>query len=402
MLSRFENKNILLLQGPLGPFFRRFAQDLEASGARVTKIALNAGDALYYLGTRYVPYRGSFEDWPAFVEALVKKKKIDTVFALGDMRPYHRAAMPAIKEAGAEIYFFEEGYLRPDFITLEQDGVNGNSTMSRDPDFYTRANLSPIPDVKATDGAFSKSAWLTSYYYTAYNFLSFCYPRYEHYRDSNVFKHAFSWVRSGYRKLLYEPREAHLLSLVETELKKKYFFLPLQVWNDFQWKHSSFENIEQLVEHVTASFAKHADEGHKLVIKHHPADRAYRNYTRLIDSLVKKYNLANRVLYVFDLHLPTLLKNAIGTVVLNSTVGLSSIHHKTPVKVLGNAVYDIPPLTFSGELDDFWNAKTEVDYELYLRVRGWLEHNNQFNGNFYHLISDEGHATGIRWSRDAD
>jgi capsule polysaccharide modification protein KpsS len=399
MLDRFEGKNVLLLQGPIGPFFRRLARDLEARGCRVTKVALNAGDALYYLGTGHVPYRGSFEKWPAFVERLIREREIDTVFALGDMRPYHRALRPVFEEAGVESYFFEEGYLRPDFITLEAGGVNGNSPMPREIEPYLEADLAPIEDVSAPSRAFAKSGWLTAAYYTAFNFLCFLYPRYRHYRDSNVFKHAFSWVRGAFRKIVYARRESHLLPLFEGELSKKYFFVPLQVWNDFQWKHSKINSIEEFVERVLQSFARHADEDHKLVIKHHPADRAYRDYSGLIAAKVAEHGLGGRVFYVFDLHLPTLLRNALGTVVLNSTVGLSSVHHATPVKALGRAVYRVSPITFEGRLRDFWTAGIEFDYEIYLKFRGWMEHHNQFNGNFYARIPGTDYATGVRWDR---
>ena len=45
MLDRFAGSNVLLLQGPIGLFFRRLARDLTAQGAHVTKVAFNAGDA---------------------------------------------------------------------------------------------------------------------------------------------------------------------------------------------------------------------------------------------------------------------------------------------------------------------------------------------------------------------
>ncbi|WP_250313331.1 capsular polysaccharide export protein, LipB/KpsS family, partial [Escherichia coli] len=33
---------------------------------------------------------------------------------------------------------FEEGYLRPQFITVEEGGVNAYSSLPRDPDFYRK------------------------------------------------------------------------------------------------------------------------------------------------------------------------------------------------------------------------------------------------------------------------
>ena len=48
ILRPFKNKRILLLQGPLGPFFRRFAEDLSRLNTQVIKVNFNAGDELFY------------------------------------------------------------------------------------------------------------------------------------------------------------------------------------------------------------------------------------------------------------------------------------------------------------------------------------------------------------------
>ena len=37
---------------------------------------------------------------------------------------------------GLTVHVFEEGYLRPNWVTLEQGGVNNNSAMLRDPDWF--------------------------------------------------------------------------------------------------------------------------------------------------------------------------------------------------------------------------------------------------------------------------
>jgi len=60
--------------------------------------------------------------------------------------------------------------------------------------------------------------------------------------------------------------------------------------------------------------------------------------------------------YVHDLYLPTLLANALGAVVINSTVGLSTLNHGLPVKACTSAVYDMEGMAHQGELDDLWGA----------------------------------------------
>jgi len=53
------------------------------------------------------------------------------------------------------------------------------------------------------------------------------------------------------------------------------------------------------------------------------------------------------------LHLPTLFSHILGTITINSTVGLQTMYHNSPVKVLGKAIYDIEGLTDKIDLDSF-------------------------------------------------
>lgn len=47
---------------------------------------------------------------------------------------------------------------------------------------------------------------------------------------------------------------------------------------------------------------------------------------------------ADIIFYIHDQHLPALLEHARGAMMINSTVGLSAIHHNTPLKVCGTAI----------------------------------------------------------------
>jgi hypothetical protein len=71
--------------------------------------------------------------------------------------------------------------------------------------------------------------------------------------------------------------------------------------------------------------------------------------------------------------------------VINSTVGLSALHHGTPLMVLGDAMYDFTGLSFQGPLDSFWTQAEQgaPDMALYDRFRAYLVHHTQLNGSFY-------------------
>src|SRR5438045_9280928 len=59
-------KRVLLLQGPVGPFFRRLAKLLQAAGAEVHKVNFNGGDCLFY-PTDALTWPGPPSEWLQFL-----------------------------------------------------------------------------------------------------------------------------------------------------------------------------------------------------------------------------------------------------------------------------------------------------------------------------------------------
>jgi capsular polysaccharide export protein len=165
--------------------------------------------------------------------------------------------------------------------------------------------------------------------------------------------------------------------------------------------HSDYRDVETFIKSVVEDFAKEAPSDTYLVLKHHPMDRAYRDYTALCAQLAERNGIKKRVLYVHDLHLPTIYKHAQGVVVVNSTVGLSALMHGMPVKVCGRAMYNIKDLTYTGLLRDFWkqassfrsNAKALRGFEWYL-----IEH-TQLNGSVYRRLSMSKLQSGLIWNQ---
>ena len=145
------------------------------------------------------------------------------------------------------------------------------------------------------------------------------------------------------------------------------------------------------------SFASHAPADTLLVIKQHPMERGYSMHTAMIEGLARELCIPERVLYIHDQHLPTLLSNARGVVVINSTVGLSAIDHDTPVKTLGNAIYDMTGLTHQGELEDFWQNPPKPSRNLYNAFYHEVIRKTQINGNFYRRLPVQFYKSGVRW-----
>jgi capsular polysaccharide export protein len=401
--STFRDKRVLLLQGPLGPFFRRLSQDLTLAGARVFKVNFNGGDWLFYPDGAF-SYRGRMEDWPAYLEALLDQLQVDVVMLFGDCRPIHSSIHEIAHSRGLEIGVFEEGYVRPDFITLERFGVNGHSVIPRTPVFYLNNPVPAIEQMMPVGNTFWFAVrWAVLYYFAA-GLLKPFFSHYRHHRPLTWLE-SLRWLRSVWRKGYYALKERGILARLTGELNGRFFLVPLQVHNDSQVQvHSNFDSIPDFIDEVMASFAHHAPQNTTLVIKHHPLDRAYHDYTRLIRKRVGELGLQGRCLYIHDQHLPTLLQSACGVVVINSTVGLSAISHGTPVKARGKAVYDMMGLTFQGSLDDFWQQSqhNKPDRSLFENFQNYLVLHTQLNGSFYKRLPIIVSATGLLWTLKND
>ena len=390
----FRDKRVLLLQGPIGPFFRRLAADLRQANAQVFKINFNGGDWLFY-PTRATAFRGRRADWPAFFDQFLTEHQIDIVMLFGDCRPLHQAAHDICSARNIEVGVFEEGYVRPDFISLEPFGVNGRSQLTRDPAFYRKA-AAVRENPRSVGNAFWYVMTWAMLYNTAGRLLSFAFPHYRHHRSLTITE-GLLWLRSLWRKFYYDIRERGIQHRLETELANRFFLVPLQVHNDAQiYQHSDFPSVEDFIVQVMDSFAADAPADLTLVIKHHPLDRGCKDYSAWIDDHAESRGLTGRILYLHDQHLPSLLKHARGIVVINSTVGLSALHHGTPVKLCGRAIYDIAGLVYPGTLAEFWKQPRPGDPELYRKFRSVLIRRAQINGSFYRRLPMNGSHAGIR------
>ena len=397
-IHAFRGKRVLLLQGPVGPFFRRLAKDLSLAGAKVFKVNFNGGD-LFFFPTGAISYRGPMEEWPAYFEELLDSLSIDTVLLFGDCRPIHQAAIEIVNRKGIDLGVFELGYIRPDYVTLERSGVNGHSRLPRNPSFYLNYACRITDEPLSVGNTYWYSVLWAFFYYFAAILMKPIYWQYGHHRPLTV-REAFPWLRSVWRKAYYAFKERGVAARLIKDYSGRFFLVPLQVHNDAQVQvHSNYDSVAHFIRHTVASFAANAPERKVLVIKHHPMDRAYYDYTGLIREIVAEYSLQERCFYIHDHHLPTLLKHACGVVVVNSTVALSALFHKAPVKVCGKAIYDMEGLTFQGPLARFWRQAhlSRPNRQLYLSFVGHLIHHTQLNGSFYKRLPGVMLATGLRW-----
>ena len=393
-MNSFESlkgRKILFLQGPMGLFFKRLDANFRAKGALTYRIGLNMGDQFFSYRDNYTPFRGKVEAWSDFVKVFLEENKIDSVFLFGDCRFYQRVVIEIAKAFNLKVFVFEEGYLRPHYITMELYGVNGFSQLSRDPQFYLALPSQFVPEPEHARNSKIKMVISATLYYALSNLFSYQYPHYIHHRDFSAIEEAFYGVRGLFRKYLYAFKENGYLAEVTGKLSKQYYFVPLQTHNDFQiLQHSSYNSIEKFIIEVLESFSQHAPRDTYLLFKHHPVDRGRKNYHSFIAEQAKFLNIEERILIVYDVYLPELLKHAKATVTVNSTVGLTSISYGIPTLTLGEAIYDMEGLTNKGKsLELFWNDYSAPNPDLYQKFKQFLIQNTQLNGSFYGRIPKE-------------
>ena len=381
------------VKGKAPSFFQELADWLREKNRIVHRVIFNAGDQFYCQDNNALIFNKSAKHFSSWLYLVALEHQFDTIICFGDCRPMHMAAKKWAKKNNVRFLAFEEGYLRPNFITLENGGVNAFSSMPKDPKFYRYFELPLVSDVKPIDGHFAPRAWAAMSYYAISWLKKRQFPDYRHHKTFSPWKEMNYWIRAGWRKQLYRFTERHITHYLSNELNKNYYLAILQVYNDSQIRnHSPYDDVRDYITQVMRSFSEHAPTDKYLVFKHHPMDRGHRFYGKLIERLSDELDIRGRVIYVHDLHMPTMLKHARSVITINSTAGLSAIHHAKPLKVMGNALYNIEGLTYQNSLDKFWKSNFQPDMNLFRHFKNALLYKTQLNGVFYskqHWMTDE-------------
>ena len=382
-------RNFLFLQSLATPFFPRLAQALSARGHGARRINFNGGDRLFWPLPGAVDFRGADEDWPAFLAARLAEWEITDIVLFGDCRPLHLAAREIARASGVAVHVVEEGYLRPNWITFERDGVNGHSTLPRDPKWFRMvAHGAPAwAEAAAIPSVFARRASQDVLYSFACAALAWRFPGYRQHRPWNPFVEYAGWAMKLARRPAARRRSAQTMDAV-IRSGRPYFLFPLQLDSDSQLRrHSPFGGIERALERVIASFAARAPADALLVVREHPLDNGLRDWRARTLDLAAVTGVQDRVRFVETGDLAQSLAGARGLVTVNSTVGVIALSFGLPVIALGSAIYDMPDLTFQGGLDNFWTEGTPPDEATFDAFRRVIAQRTQLNGGFF---SDEG------------
>lgn len=378
-------RNVLLLQGLMGPLFRRVGQSLRRDGYGVHKVNFNGGDRLFWRLPNGIDYQGPLDDWSAALERLISDRAITDVVLFGDCRPAHMIAIALCRDLHIPVHVLEEGYIRPDWVTLELGGVNGHSTLPRDPSWYRTeaATLPPAPEHQPVPSSFRRRALEGVAYNLADVLTRWRYPHWENHRPWHPLVEGMGWLRRLMRRNAAAARAQALVTALEAR-GAPYMLFPLQLDSDAQIRlHSTFAGIADALRKVIASFATHAPRPLRLVVKEHPLDNGVRDWRHETASLAKLHGVADRVDYMESGDIVPVARQSSGMVTINSTSGTLALALGVPVIALGQAVYDIESITFQGHLDDFWCDPGKPDAESFDAFRRVLIDRCLVAGGFF-------------------
>ncbi|WP_225772123.1 capsule biosynthesis protein [Inquilinus sp. Marseille-Q2685] len=377
---------VLVLQGAATPFQRRLAAALEAEGARIVKINICGGDVVFWRRPA-IAFRGRFEDWRGFVADILDRERVTDLVLFGDCRPHHRVAVDLARRRGLRLHLFEEGYLRPGWVTCEAWGVNGHSDLPRSPAAFLALarGVEPPPPPAPVPSYFLHRAVWDVLWTAGLVALMPAFPHYRHHALDHPLVEYAGWV-GRFLRAPWARRRARRVMQGLAGQAGRYYLHPLQLDTDFQIRtHSPFRDTVEAAEEVIASFARSADPGTRLVVKLHPLDFRPVAKQRRIEALAARHGVAGRVDFIDGGDLQQLVDGAIGVVVVNSTVGLFALERGRPLQTLGTAVFDLPGLSFQGGLDRFWAEGQPPRPDLLEAFRRVVVARTQIRGSFFSL-----------------
>jgi capsular polysaccharide export protein len=383
-----SKRSFLFLQGPHGPFFARLGAMLQSAGCSVLRVGFNAGDSAFWRDrSSYHAYQGPQADWPAHLEGLLDKHAISDLVLYGDTRPIHATAVQAARARGIRVHVFEEGYLRPYWVTYEREGSNGNSRLMGTSVTDMAAALArcdmeaPLPPSHWGDTR--QHVFYGALYHGFVMFLNQRYRQFRPHRALPVTREFQLYLR----RLMLMPFQALERRLATRRIRDggfPYHLALLQLEHDSAFQaHSPFATTADFLEKVFEGFAEGAPRHHHLVIKAHPLEDGRAPIRRSIRQLAKRHGICERVHYVRGGKLAALLNEARTAVTVNSTAGQQVLWRGIPLKVFGKAVYDKPEFVSTQSLADFFAHPMRPDNRAYKDYRRYLLETSQIPGGFY-------------------
>lgn len=384
-----QGLSLLILQAPQSRFPKRLGQAVRHAGGRVTKVNVCGGDVLHWPGPDTVLYRGARDRWPGWIATLMRERAVTDLLLLGDRRPMNHDAIRIARVLGIRIWVLEEGYLRPNHITLEENGVNTRSSLPATPEAVRlRAAQVPTPVLPSPiHDSPLRRLHDTIVHHVGNALMLGLFPRYRTHRPYTIL-----WELTGIlpRFATRKRRRQEAMALQQRLLDESapYFLFPLQLDADTQVRSFSHYGVRDSIMAVLSSFAAAAPRDCLLVAKNHPLDNGLINLREFIQEFAAAVGIADRVRFLDGGQGRPLMQSSQcqGVVVVNSTMGLEALTLGRPVFSLGQATYAMPGLAVTAQecpLGEFWASPRHPDPQLLTDFVRVLHSDALVPGNFY-------------------
>lgn len=383
-------KNIVLLQGPVGPFFDELQGFLSKHEISCTRILFNAGDRLFCPNKKNViNFEGNLENWSSWLGNYIKKKSPSKIILFGADRPIHSIARKLCNQFNIDVISLEEGYFRPGFVTIEEGGNNANSPIAGKLPFfkseYDLENLEHKETISISRNSFSLKCWYGFLYYFWSELWTSSKQKKLFHKNLNLFHQAFFWPKNFFYWLKKRKKEK---AFSQRLLNENYYLVALQLDTDMQSRFQSngWKKMDLIKESIQ-SFANKASSQSHLVFKVHPLERGHYNYQKIIKTIARNFGIEDRVWVIQTGGIGQWVKFSKGMITINSTSGFSAIFHGVPILLLGNAIYDHDSIVYKlkteSDFDQFWKAKSQMDFSDRMNYLAWVKSQACRKGDFY-------------------
>ena len=380
-------RRFLFLQGPHGPFFASLAARLRDTGAEVWRVGFNAGDAALWRGPGYLPFRGEPGEWAEALRDLISEKAITDIVCYGASRPIHVCALEIAKKSGLKTHVFEEGYLRPYWITYERGGANATSPLMtltlEDMRSALDGNNPVLTEAPDRWGDTRAHMFWGAVYHGLLLAGRRAYPDFRPHRTPGV--SGEFWLH--FLRLIETP--FRILSRWQATLRIRLGGFPfhlvlLQLAHDANFRQNGpFCGQKDFLDAVISGFAKGAPPHHHLVLKAHPLEDGREALRPIIADLARQHEVHGRVHFVPGGKLARLLSVARSAVTVNSTSAEQALWRGLPLKAFGDAVYNRSEFASDQAIADFFREPRGPDRANYLTYRSFLLATSQVPGGYY-------------------
>jgi len=381
----------LFLQGPHGPFFDRLARQLRIAGARTCRLGFNSADRAFWHGGDYIAFRDPPDALSGALAEMIDQNAVTDIVCYGSNRPVHEIALRVAKDKGLTPHVFEEGYLRPYWVTYERGPANAASpatgfTLSEMADALAHGapTLYEAPDRWGDMRA--HMIWGAAYHARLLAGNA-GYPGFKPHRTPDY----WAEFRLHLAKLLSAPARTVVRGASTLRVRHggfPYHLVLLQLAHDANFlNHGPFPDQAHFLDVVFRGFAEGAPRHHHLVLKAHPLEDGREPLRPLIRDLSKRHDLTGRTHFLTGGKLARLLDTARSALTVNSTAAEQALWRALPLRAFGHAVYNRPEFVSTQPVSAFFADPKAPDHAAYLVYRAFLLATSQVPGGFYGALS---------------